>query len=60
VQKTSTLILQVFARVVDSETTALVASRDLNFRGDTDESWLRMERFLAEQLADATSGAPRR
>jgi hypothetical protein len=60
VQKTSTLILQVFAHVVDTGTTALVASRDLNFRGDTDEAWMRMEGFLAEQLADATSGAPRR
>lgn len=60
VQKSSTLIMQVFAHVVDTGTTALVASRDLNFRDDTDESWMRMEGFLAEQLADATSGAPRR
>jgi hypothetical protein len=60
VQKTSTLILQVFAHVVDTRTNALLASRDLNFRGDTDAAWLRMERFLAEQLADATSDAPRR
>lgn len=60
VQKSSTLILQVFAHLVDTETTALVASRELNFRGDTDESWMRMEHFLANQLADATSDAPRR
>jgi hypothetical protein len=60
VQKSSTLIMQVFAHVVDTETAELVASRDLNFRGDNDEAWMRMEGFLAEQLLDATSGDARR
>ena len=48
--------MQVFAHVVDVHTDALVVSRDLNFRGDTDESWMKMEAFLAHTLADA---APR-
>lgn len=59
VQKSSTLIMQVFARVVDVRDNALVVSRDLNFRGDTDESWMKMERFLAHTLATATA-TPRR
>jgi len=29
-----------------------ILSRDLNFRGDTDEAWQRAERFLAEQIRD--------
>jgi len=53
VQKSSTLIMQVFAHVVDVHDNALVVSRDLNFRGDTDESWTKMEAFLAHTLADA-------
>jgi hypothetical protein len=53
VQKSSTLIMQVFVHLVDVRDSALVASRDLNFRGDTDESWMRMESFLAHTLAEA-------
>lgn len=53
VQKTSTLILQVFANLVDVETGELIASRDLNFRGDNDEAWRRAGRFLAKQLRGA-------
>ena len=53
VQKSSTLIMQVFAHVVDVEDNALVASRDLSFRGDNDEAWMKMERFLAHTLAAA-------
>lgn len=56
VQKSSTLIIQVFAHIVDVRDNALVASRDLSFRGDNDESWMKMESFLADTLA----GAPRR
>jgi hypothetical protein len=51
VQKSSTLIIQVFANLVDVETNALVASRDLNFRGDSDESWRKMAGFLARTIA---------
>ncbi|RNF35821.1 DUF2380 domain-containing protein [Paracoccus methylarcula] len=53
VQKTSTLILQVFANLVNVETGELIASRDLNFRGDNDEAWRRAGRFLAKQLRGA-------
>ena len=35
---------------------AVVVARDLNFRGDTDESWMKMEGFLARTLASATRG----
>lgn len=56
VQKSSTLILQVFAHVVDVRDNALVVSRDLNFRGDTDESWMKMESFLAHTLAGVSGG----
>lgn len=54
VQKSSTLIMQVFVHVVDVRDNALVTSRDLNFRGDTDEAWMKMESFLAHTLAEAT------
>ncbi|MBP7001663.1 DUF2380 domain-containing protein [Amaricoccus sp.] len=50
VHKSSTLILQAFASLVDARTGALVVSRNLSFRGDTDESWLRMADFLADTL----------
>lgn len=53
-QKTSTLILQIFANLVDARTGALIVSRNLNFRGDNDESWRRAGRFLARQLRDAS------
>jgi hypothetical protein len=55
VQKSSSLIMQVFVHVVDVRDNALVVSRDLNFRGDTVESWMKMEAFLASTLADATA-----
>lgn len=49
-QKTSTLILQMFANLVDVRTGALILSRDLNFRGDNDDSWRRAARFLARDI----------
>lgn len=52
IQKTSTLILQVFANRVDLAFGNLSDSRNLNFRGDTDEAWDRAARFLADQLAN--------
>lgn len=51
--KTSTLILQLFVTLVDAESGRLILSRNLSFRGDTDDSWLRAGRFLAGQLRDA-------
>lgn len=50
VQKTSTLILQIFASIVEISDGKLLAHRELNFRGDNDEAWIRAGRFLARQL----------
>lgn len=48
--KTSTLIVQVFANLVDTETGELIDSHSLNFRGDNDEAWARASRFMAAQF----------
>ncbi len=53
VHKSSTLILQLFARVAETRTGRAVLTRDLNFRGDTDEAWRRAEAFLAGQIREA-------
>lgn len=53
VQKSSTLILNVFADLVDPASGEVVVHRDLNFRGDNDESWRRAARFLARELKAA-------
>lgn len=50
VQKTSTLILQVFADLVDVNDEKLVRHAELSFRGDNDESWRRAADFLVGQL----------
>lgn len=55
VHKSSTLILQLWARLVDARTGRDVFSRDLNFRGDTDEAWRRAEAFLVAQIRDASA-----
>lgn len=55
VHKSSTLILQLWARLVDTRTGRDVFSRDLNFRGDTDEAWQRAEAFLVAQIRDGTA-----
>ncbi len=52
VHKSSTLILQIWARLADVHTGRDVFSRDLNFRGDTDEAWQRAETFLVAQIRD--------
>jgi hypothetical protein len=52
VHKSSTLILQLWARVVDARTGRDLFARDLNFRGDTDEAWQRAEAFLISQIRD--------
>lgn len=53
VQKASTLILQIFASVVDVDEGRMVVHKELNFRGDNDEAWRRAGRFLARQLRPA-------
>ena len=50
VQKTSTLILQVFADLVDVNDEKLVRHAELSFRGDNDDSWQRAADFLVGQL----------
>ena len=50
VQKTSTLILQAFASLVDLEGERLVTHTELSFRGDNDEAWRKAAHFLAGKL----------
>lgn len=50
VQKTSTLILQAFASLVDLKTEKLVTHTELSFRGDNDEAWRKAAHFLAGKL----------
>ena len=45
------VIMQMFVQVVDVESGQVVQRRDLNFRGDNDESWARAEAFLVRNLA---------
>lgn len=60
VQKTSTLILQIFADLVDIRNEKLLVHKELNFRGDNDEAWRRAGEFLARQLEAAPDGASSR
>lgn len=50
IQKMSTLIQHSKVQVVDLQTNKLVFDRLISFRGDTDESWQRAERFLVREL----------
>lgn len=50
VQKTSTLILQAFASLVDLEGETLVTHAEISFRGDNDEAWRRAAHFLSGKL----------
>jgi hypothetical protein len=50
--KTSTLILNLRARMIDVATNRQVAARFISFRGDTDASWQQAARFLAQQMRD--------
>ncbi|MCJ2045256.1 DUF3280 domain-containing protein [Methylobacterium sp. J-078] len=53
VHKSSTLIMQMFARLVDTASGETRIARELNFRGDNDASWQRMTAFLAREIAAA-------
>lgn len=53
VHKSSTLIMQMWARVVDPRSGGTLFSRELNFRGDNDEAWRRAEAFLVDQIKAA-------
>ena len=52
VQKSSMLIMQMWARIVAVETGSVVVSRQLTFRGDNDEAWARAEAFLVRELVE--------
>lgn len=52
VQKSSTLILQAFASIVDANSGKLIVHKELSFRGDNDEAWRRAGRFMAGQLRE--------
>ena len=50
IQKMSTLIQNAKVQVVDLEQNKLRFDRLITFRGDTDESWQRAERFIVKDL----------
>ena len=50
IQKMSTLIQNAKVQVVDIEENKLRFDRLITFRGDTDESWQRAERFIVRDL----------
>ncbi|ACL57644.1 DUF2380 domain-containing protein [Methylobacterium nodulans] len=52
-RKSSTLIMQIWVRIESSRTGEVLFSRDLNFRGDTDEAWRRAEAFLTSAITSA-------
>ncbi|MEA1676087.1 DUF2380 domain-containing protein [Nitrospirillum sp. BR 11163] len=59
VHKTSTLLLSTKVQVLDVQTNRLVLDRFLSFRGDNDEAWRRMTRFIARELDGlALDGTP--
>lgn len=52
VHKVSTLIMNIGARLVDTQSNRTIWARDLSFRDDTDDSWARAGRFLAGEIHD--------
>ncbi|EIZ82254.1 hypothetical protein WYO_4893 [Methylobacterium sp. GXF4] len=50
VHKSSTLIMQMWARIVDARSGRVLFTRELNFRGDNDEAWRRATEFLVAQI----------
>jgi hypothetical protein len=53
IQKMSSLISNAKIQVVDIEDNKLTFDRLITFRGDTDESWQRAERFVVRDLISA-------
>jgi hypothetical protein len=47
--KASTLIMQLFLTIVPVDGGKTLVARELNFRGDNDESWSRAKDFLVDQ-----------
>ncbi|MDN3711590.1 DUF2380 domain-containing protein [Paracoccus cavernae] len=52
VHKSSTLIMQIFVQLVDLDAETTRFDRNLSFRGDTDESWIKAAGFLGRSLED--------
>jgi hypothetical protein len=48
--KSSTLIMQLFLTIVPVDRSKTLLSRELNFRGDNDQSWTRAKDFLVDQI----------
>lgn len=48
--KSSTLIMQLFLTIVPADGGKTLVARELNFRGDNDESWSRAKDFLVDQI----------
>ena len=54
----STLVQNAKIQVVDIEEDKLTFDRLITFRGDTDESWQRAERFIIRDLMSDAGGLP--
>lgn len=50
VHKTSSLILTLYAHLVDPAANRTVFSRELSFRGDTDDAWTHAAAFVGRDL----------
>lgn len=55
IHKVSTLVQNAKVQMVDIEDKKLTFDRLITFRGDTDESWQRAERFITRDLTADTS-----
>jgi hypothetical protein len=55
IHKMSTLVQNAKVQMVDIENDKLTFDRLITFRGDTDESWQRAERFITRDLMADTS-----
>jgi hypothetical protein len=52
--KTSTLILEARMSLIDAGENKALLRRFVSFRGDTDDSWRRLGRFLGQQVVGIT------
>jgi hypothetical protein len=57
--KSSTLIMQLFLTIVPVDGRKTLLSRELNFRGDNDESWTRARDFLVDQIRRELGSPPK-
>lgn len=58
IHKMSTLVQYAKVLVIDLHANKLVYDRLISFRGDSDESWQRAERFLSNDLRSANTLSP--